>query len=70
MKKKLLALILALTLILGMAGACAESAAEPEVPAAPQGSRSVVPGQIKNSGSFMDHPKIRSFKGRGSVIYD
>ena len=35
MKKKLLALILALTLILGMAGACAESAAEPEVPAVP-----------------------------------
>ncbi len=35
MKKKLLALILALTLLLGITGACAESAAEPESPAAP-----------------------------------
>ena len=35
MKKKLLALMLVLTLILGAAGTCAESAAEPDTPSAP-----------------------------------
>ena len=78
MKKKLLALFLALALIVGMAGACAETAAEPEPASAPAAAAddpvilqhtAVVQGQSLNYTTTTGYMTVNTEGGACEMFY-